>query len=160
MRRMMYTSTKSPINSAKYRYDLRSDTVTKPSPAMLEAIQRAEVGDDVFGDDPTVIQLQDRMRDLTGKQSALFVVSGTMSNQIAIRSHLTSPPYSVVLDKTSHMHQYEAGGISFHCGAQVIPLTPKNRFLSAEEIENELILDDDIHHARTQIIVLENAMDG
>jgi threonine aldolase len=71
---------------------------------MLLAITSAECGDDVFGDDPTINRLQDRMREISGKPGALFVVSGTMSNQIAIRSHLAVPPYSVVLAKSSHMH--------------------------------------------------------
>lgn len=83
-----------------------------------------------------------------------------MSNQLAIRAHLKQPPYSVICDKRAHVNTYEGGGISFHCGAAVITTLPKPGFdyLTADVIEKELILDDDVHHAPTKLICLENTV--
>src|SRR5215472_12480518 len=89
--------------------DLRSDTVTKPTPAMREAMARAEVGDDVFGDDPTVKELEAQTAALLGKEAALFTPSGTMANQLAIRSH-TEPGDEILVDANAHIYYYEAGG--------------------------------------------------
>ncbi|MBI3538656.1 MAG: DegT/DnrJ/EryC1/StrS family aminotransferase, partial [Candidatus Eisenbacteria bacterium] len=95
--------------------DLRSDTVTRPTPAMRRAIAEAEVGDDVFGDDPTVSALERRVAELAGKPAALFVPSGTMGNQIAVRCH-TEPGDEVVLESRSHVFLYEQGGIAANSG--------------------------------------------
>ena len=92
--------------------DLRSDTVTRPTPAMREAMARAEVGDDVFGDDPTLNALQERVVAITGKEAALFVVSGTMGNQLAIRAQVDHGD-EVLLERESHIFNYEAGGFPF-----------------------------------------------
>jgi len=89
--------------------DLRSDTVTKPSPGMRRAIYEAEVGDDVFGDDPTVIRLQERVAELLGKEAALYVPSGSMANQIAIACH-TSPGDEVYCEAGCHVFNFEGGG--------------------------------------------------
>src|SRR5213075_2278294 len=89
--------------------DLRSDTVTRPTPAMRAAIQAAEVGDDVFNDDPTVNRLQDQVAALPGKEAALFVPSGTMSNQICVKGH-TQPGDELLCETTCHIYNYEAGG--------------------------------------------------
>src|SRR5688572_18722129 len=89
--------------------DLRSDTVTRPTRGMRAAMQAAEVGDDVFGEDPTVNRLQERVAALLGKEAALFVPSGTMSNQIAVRVH-TQPGDEILCDSTCHIYNYEAGG--------------------------------------------------
>src|SRR3954469_5409692 len=90
--------------------DLRSDTVTRPTPAMRRAIAEAVVGDDVFGDDPTVIELERRVAALAGKEAALFVPSGTMGNQLAVKCH-TRPGDEVMLERESHIFLYEGGGL-------------------------------------------------
>ena len=98
----------SPQNG-EVRVDMRSDTVTKPTPGMLEAMLTAEVGDDVFGDDPTVKLLQEEVAARLGKAAALYVPSGTMSNQLALKSQ-TSPGDQVVLEDGAHIYRYEGGG--------------------------------------------------
>src|SRR6185503_15977062 len=101
--------------------DLRSDTVTRPTPAMLEAMVRADVGDDVFGDDPTVNRLQQVAAERAGKEASIFVPSGTMANQIAIRLH-TSPGDEVVMEVGAHPYNYEAGGAALISGVQIRPI--------------------------------------
>ena len=91
------------------RVDMRSDTVTQPTAAMRKVMEAAEVGDDVLGDDSTVQALQNRLADMLGKEAALFVPSGTMSNAVAIRAH-TSPGDEIITETTSHIYQYEGGG--------------------------------------------------
>ena len=110
---------------ASDRVDLRSDTVTQPTPGMRKAMAEAEVGDDVLGDDPTVIELQNRIADLTGKDAALFVPSGTMSNAIAIRAQ-TSPGDEIIAESHSHIYIYEGGGYAALSGCS-IALVPGNR---------------------------------
>src|SRR5438876_6135657 len=95
--------------------DLRSDTVTRPTPAMRSAIQAADVGDDVFGEDPTVNHLQERVAAMLGKEAALFVPSGSMSNQICVKAH-TQPGDELLCEATSHVYLYEAGGPAVHSG--------------------------------------------
>src|SRR5919206_4328902 len=98
--------------------DFRSDTFTKPTPSMLEAMFKAEVGDDVFQEDPTVNKLEAMSAEMFGMEAGLFCPSGTMTNQIAIKCH-TRPGDEVICDETSHVYQYEGGGIAFNSGAQV-----------------------------------------
>ena len=100
------------------RVDLRSDTVTQPTPAMREAMSQATVGDDVLGDDPTVIELQDRMAAMLGKESALFVPSGTMCNATAIRAQ-TEPGDEIITEAHSHIYIYEGGGFAALSGVSV-----------------------------------------
>ena len=119
--------------------DYRSDTFTKPSQPMLEAMFRAKVGDDVFGEDPTVNKLEALAADLFGMQAALFCPSGTMTNQIAIKCH-TMPGDEVVCDKLSHVYIYEGGGIAFNSGCQVA----------------DAINADDLHKPVTRLVSLEN----
>jgi len=88
--------------------DLRSDTVTKPTPAMRQAMAQAEVGDDVFGDDPTVTELEVETASLLGKEAALYTPSGTMANQLAIRGH-TEPGDEILVEANAHLHYYESG---------------------------------------------------
>ncbi|MEM9023723.1 MAG: beta-eliminating lyase-related protein, partial [Bacteroidota bacterium] len=95
--------------------DLRSDTVTRPTPGMKEAMFTAPLGDDVFEEDPTVIALEEKAAALFGKQAALFCPSGTMTNQIAIKLH-TQPGEQVMCDQLSHIYHYEGGGIAFNSG--------------------------------------------
>ncbi|THC94667.1 hypothetical protein EYZ11_005852 [Aspergillus tanneri] len=142
-------------------FDLRSDTMTKPTPSMLEAICQTTLLDDVFNEDPVTNDLQAYLAKRTSHEDALLVMSGTMGNQVAIRSHLTQPPYSVICDQRSHVINYEAGGASSLTGAMVQPVIPKNgSYLTLEEIQKYAVLDDDIHHCPTKLICLENTLDG
>jgi threonine aldolase len=134
--------------------DLRSDTFTKPSPAMLEAMFKAPVGDDVFGEDPSVNKLEAMAADIFGMEAALFCPSGTMTNQIAIKCH-TQPGDEVICEKMSHIYQYEGGGIAFNSGAQVKLLEGSFGKLTAQQVA-ENINPDDVHKARTSLVCLEN----
>ena len=98
--------------------DLRSDTITRPSPAMLEAMMRADVGDDVFGEDPTVNLLQEKVAALFGKEAGLFVPSGTMGNQLAIKAH-TDPGDEVIVEEDAHIFVYETAGPSILSNVQL-----------------------------------------
>jgi threonine aldolase len=134
--------------------DLRSDTLTKPTPGMREAIANAEVGDDVFAEDPTVNKLQDLVADLLGKEAALFVPSGTMGNQIAINCH-TRPGDEVICDANSHIYNYEGGAPAFLSGVQLHPIVGLHGQITVPQIEME-IRPTDHHFAQTRLIVLEN----
>lgn len=134
--------------------DLRSDTFTKPSPAMLEAMFKAQVGDDVFGEDPSVNRLEAMAAGMFGMEAALFCPSGTMTNQIAIKCH-TQPGDEVICDKVSHVYIYEGGGIAFNSGSQVKPIDGDRGRITAGQVE-EAINPDDVHKARTRLVSLEN----
>jgi threonine aldolase len=134
--------------------DLRSDTFTKPSPAMLEAMFKAPVGDDVFGEDPSVNRLEALAAEMFGMQAALFCPSGTMTNQIGIKCH-TQPGDEVICDKVSHVYIYEGGGIAFNSGSQVKALDGDRGRITAEQVQ-EAINPDDVHKARTSLVSLEN----
>ena len=105
---------------------LAADTVTSPTKAMFEYGSLSSLGDDHYHE-PTTASLEAKIALLTGKDAALFLPSGVMSNQIALRAHLTQPPYSVLYDARSHIHLHEAGGAAFHSGAQGIAVLPQNR---------------------------------
>ncbi|KAB8231973.1 hypothetical protein ETB97_004789 [Aspergillus alliaceus] len=142
-------------------FDLRSDTMTKPTMAMLEAISQSSLLDDVFGEDPVTNDLQAYVAQRTNHEDSLLVMSGTMGNQVAIRTHLVQPPYSVLCDRRSHIICYEAGGVSSLTGATVQTIDPKNgSYLTLEDIQKYAVLDDDIHHCPTKLISLENTLDG
>ena len=134
--------------------DLRSDTFTKPSPAMLEAMFNASVGDDVFGEDPTINKLESISASMFGMEAALFCPSGTMTNQIAIKCH-TQPGDEVICDKVSHVYIYEGGGIAFNSGCQVKSLDGERGRITADQVL-ESINPDDVHKARTSLVSLEN----
>ncbi len=134
--------------------DLRSDTVTRPTPRMLEAMAAAAVGDDVLGDDPTVNHLQEKAADLFGVEAALFCPSGTMTNQIAINVH-TRPGDEVICHSQAHIYVYEGGGIMANSGASVRLLGTPDGLMDAREVE-AAIGPDDIHAARTRLVALEN----
>ncbi|MBN1559082.1 low-specificity L-threonine aldolase [candidate division KSB1 bacterium] len=136
------------------KIDLRSDTVTKPTPAMRQAMAEAPVGDDVFGEDPTVNELQERIATLCGKEAALFVPSGTMSNQIAINAH-TQPGDEVICEYGCHIFNYEGGGAALLSGAQLHPLPGARGVITAEQIK-AAIRPADHHYAHTRLIELEN----
>jgi threonine aldolase len=136
--------------------DLRSDTITKPSPEMLDAMMQAIVGDDVFAEDPTVNELQDMMANLFGMEKALFIPSGTMANQIAIKVH-TQPGDEVICDKLSHIYNYEGGGIAFNSGASVRLLNGERGQFTANQVESA-ILGGDSHLANSSLVVIENTV--
>jgi threonine aldolase len=134
--------------------DFRSDTVTKPTKGMMDAMMKADVGDDVFREDPTVNLLERRMAELFGMEDALFCGSGTLSNQAAIASH-TRPGDEVICEQESHVYIYEGGGIAFNAGCQVRPLAGDRGRIRASQIL-PCINADDVHKARTSLVCLEN----
>ncbi len=134
--------------------DFRSDTVTRPTPGMLEAMMKAPVGDDVFGEDPSINTLQDMTADLFGMEAALFCPSGTMTNQIAIKCH-TQPGDEVICDESSHIYQYEGGGIAFNSGASVKLLHGDRGRVTAVQVF-EAIQPDDPHRPQSRLVSLEN----
>ncbi|WP_025763793.1 threonine aldolase family protein [Dyadobacter tibetensis] len=137
--------------------DLRSDTVTKPTLQMQEAMWAAPVGDDVFGDDPSVKALEEKAARMFGMEKALFCASGTMTNQLAIRVH-TVPGSDVVCHKDSHIYLYEGGGIMLNALASVRLLNGDRGRLKASEIEKAITEEDDIHTTFTRMVSLENTM--
>jgi threonine aldolase len=134
--------------------DLRSDTVTKPTPAMRKAMAEAEVGDDVYGEDPTMNLLQEKVAKMLGKETSLFVPSGTMANQLAIKSH-TQPGDEVIIEATSHSYNFEGGASAALSGIQFFCLKGIRGILEASQIE-EAIRPDDHHFPVTRLICLEN----
>lgn len=135
--------------------DLRSDTVTKPSPAMLQAMFSAPVGDDVYGEDPTVNALEAKAAALFGMEAALFCPSGTMTNQIAIKAH-TAPLTEVICDVTSHIYQYEGGGIAFNSLASVALVHGERGKITPQQVASHIRPLDNIHFPETRLVSLEN----
>ncbi len=119
------------------RVDVRSDTVTQPTSGMRKVMESAKVGDDVLGDDPTVIELQNRVAKMFGKEAALFVASGTMSNAIALKTH-TSPGDEIVCDKTAHIYKYEGGGYAALCGASISLVEGKGGIMTAKQVQSAI----------------------
>lgn len=136
--------------------DFRSDTVTKPSAGMLDAMMSAKVGDDVFGEDETVHALEQKLASKFNMQAGLFCPSGTMTNQIAIKC-FTQPMDEVICDQTAHVYRYEIGGIAFHSSASVRLLHGERGILTPELIEPE-INEDNIHYPNSTLVVLENTV--
>lgn len=134
--------------------DLRSDTLTKPTDAMRAAMAAAEVGDDVFGEDPTVQRLEARAAELAGKEAALFVPSGTMANLIACKVH-TQPGDEVVVERTSHLYRYEAGGYAMYAGVGVALVDGTRGLLAPEQVHAAVRLYD-VHQPRTRLLWLED----
>ena len=138
------------------KVDFRSDTVTKPTPGMLEAMMSAKVGDDVFGEDETVAELEAKLASTFGMEAGLFCPSGTMTNQIAIKC-FTQPMDEVICDQTAHVYRYEGGGIAYHSMASVRLLNGPRGILTPELIEPE-INEDNIHYPNSTLVVLENTV--
>ncbi len=136
--------------------DLRSDTITKPTKEMLDAMMDAEVGDDVFGDDPTVNTLQNKISELFGMEDAIYCPSGTMTNQIAMRVH-TRPQDEVICHKYSHVYLYEGGGMMYNSMLSPKLLEGDRGRITAEQL-TESINPDDIHFPKSKLVVLENSM--
>ena len=134
--------------------DLRSDTVTKPTPAMRRAMYQAEVGDDVFGEDPTVNRLEEMAAERMGKEAALFVASGTMGNLVSLLTHCRRGD-EVIMGDLAHSFLYEVGGASALGGLMIHTLPNRRGMLDPAEVE-AAIRSQDIHHPRTRLICLEN----
>ncbi len=135
--------------------DLRSDTVTKPTPGMRRAMAEAEVGDDVFGDDPTVKRLEAKTAELLGKEAALFVPSGTMANQIGVAIH-ARPGDELLCSATSHVYVWEAGGVARLSGVTARTFAGDRGLLSLEDVREAIRPVDDVHYVRTRLVCLEN----
>ena len=134
--------------------DLRSDTVTRPTPAMLSAMMNAPVGDDVFGEDPSINELEKFAADMFGKEAGIFCPTGTMTNQVAIKTH-TQPMDEVIVEKTNHVYFYESGGIAYHSLSSVRLINGDRGRIKPSDIE-ENINPENIHHPRTKLVVIEN----
>ncbi|MES2560371.1 MAG: low-specificity L-threonine aldolase [Bacteroidota bacterium] len=134
--------------------DLRSDTVTKPTPQMLEAMMQAKVGDDVYEEDDTVNALQAHAARLFGKEAALFCPSGTMTNQIAIKVH-TQPGDELICADNAHVYKYEGGGVAFNSGVQIKQLVGDRGRITAQQV-TESINVNDVHFPATRLVCLEN----
>lgn len=138
------------------RIDLRSDTVTKPTPAMRRAMADAEVGDDVYGEDPTVNRLQERAAELLGKEAALFVPTGTMGNQICVRLH-TRPGTEVVLEERSHIYNYEMGAAAVFSGVTLRPVRGAEGRLDWNLVRGAIRHSAPYYVTPTSLIALENS---
>jgi threonine aldolase len=136
--------------------DLRSDTVTKPTPGMLEAMWSAKVGDDVFGEDETINQLEEKAAAMFGMEAGIFCPSGTMTNQIAIKC-FTQPLDELIADQTAHVYRYEGGGIAFNSGVSTRLLNGYRGIITPEMIEPEINAEN-IHYPHTSLVVLENTV--
>jgi threonine aldolase len=136
--------------------DLRSDTVTKPTPGMLEAMWSAKVGDDVFGEDESVTELEEKAAKIFGMEAGIFCPSGTMTNQVAIKC-FTQPLDELIADQTAHVYRYEGGGIAFNSGVSTRLLNGYRGIITAEMIEPEINAEN-VHYPRTSLVVLENTV--
>lgn len=142
---------------AAHMIDVRSDTVTRPTAAMLEAMLRADVGDDVYGEDETVNALQSRAATLFGCEAALFCPTGTMTNQIGLKVHLR-PGDEVICHALAHVYLYEGGGIAANCGASVRLLHGQNGRFTADDVRANINARDDAHLPWTRVVAIENTV--
>ena len=141
--------------------DIRSDTVTQPTEGMRKAMLEADVGDDVLGDDPTVIKLQNKAAELLGKESALYVPSGTMSNIVATRTH-TSPGDEIVTEAHSHIYRYEGGAFAALSGCSVALVDGKNGLMTSEQVSNSIRKAEGSlsHYPNGSLVCVENTAQG
>ena len=141
--------------------DLRSDTVTQPTEGMRKAMLEAEVGDDVLGDDPTVIKLQNKAAELLGKEAALYVPSGTMSNIVATRTH-TSPGDEIVTEAHSHIYRYEGGAFAALSGCSVALVDGKNGLMTSEQVSSSIRKAEGSlsHYPNGSLVCVENTAQG
>ena len=139
------------------RVDLRSDTITQPTRAMREAMASAVVGDDVFGEDPTVIELQEQMASIMGKEAGLMVPSGTMANAIAIRTH-TQPGDEIITEEHSHIYVYEAGGFAALSGCSVALVPSERGIMTAEAVKAKIRKSSECssHYPNGSLVCIEN----
>ena len=134
--------------------DLRSDTVTQPSAEMRKVMAAAEVGDDVYGEDPSINRLEERIAGMLGKEAAMYVPSGTMSNQIAVKLH-TQPGDELICEENCHVYNLESGGIAFHSQVQVKAIRGSYGVMPKEEVLNAIRMEN-IHYPRTALLSVEN----
>jgi len=141
--------------------DLRSDTVTQPTEGMREAMAKAVLGDDVLGDDPTVIELQEKAAKILGKETALYVPSGTMSNIVATRTH-TSPGDEIVTEAHSHIYQYEGGAFAALSGCSVALVHAKNGLMTPEDVSDSIRKAEGSlsHYPNGSLVCVENTSQG
>ncbi|MBQ4915529.1 aminotransferase class I/II-fold pyridoxal phosphate-dependent enzyme [Maribacter sp. MMG018] len=137
------------------KINLISDTVTKPTPGMLDAMMHAEVGDDVFKNDPSVNKLEEKTAKLFGKEAALFFPSGTMTNQTAIKLH-TQPGEQLICDKYAHVFNYEGGGASFNSGVSCRLVDGNRGMITADQVEEAINPPDFYHSPLTSLVCIEN----
>ena len=135
--------------------DLRSDTVTRPTPGMLDAIMSAKTGDDVYKEDPTVNALEQKMARLFGMDNALFFPTGSMANQAAIKLH-TQPSQQLICDKWAHVYNYEGGGVSFNSGVSCKLVDGHRGMITAKQVEENINPPDFYHSPLTSLVCLEN----
>ena len=135
--------------------NLISDTVTKPTPEMLDAMMHAEVGDDVFKDDPTVNALEAKVASMFGMEAALFFPSGSMTNQTAIKLH-TQPGEQLICDKYAHVYNYEGGGVSFNSGVSCKLVDGHRGMMTAQQVEANINPPDFYHSPLTSLVCIEN----
>ena len=134
--------------------DLRSDTVTRPTPGMRAAMASAEVGDDVLGDDPTVIALERRVAEILGKESAVYMASGTMTNEVAVRSH-TEAGDEILLEAHAHIYYYEAGGPAALSGVSCRLIDGRRGVFTGDDLR-AVLRPADLHHPRRRLVCVEN----
>ncbi|GGX31101.1 threonine aldolase family protein [Aquimarina muelleri] len=137
------------------KIDLRSDTVTKPTPEMLNAMMSAEVGDDVYKEDPSVNRLEKKIATMFGMEKALFFPSGSMANQAAIKLH-TQPGEQLIADKYAHIYNYEGGGVSFNSGVSCKLLDGNRGVINAVQVEEAINPPDFYHSPLTSLVSIEN----
>jgi len=136
------------------KVDLRSDTITKPSPEMRAFMLNAEVGDDVFGEDPTINELENKICKLFGTEAAMFTPTATMSNQIALKI-LTNPLDEIICDRTAHIYNYEVGGYAFHSGCSIRYLEGERGVFTADSVSKNINAED-VHKTITKLVSIEN----
>lgn len=137
------------------KIDLRSDTVTKPTQGMIDAMASASLGDDVYAEDPTVNALQSRLAAMFGKEKALFFPTGTMTNQAAIKLH-TQPGEQLICDKYAHVYNYEGGGVSFNSGVSCKLIDGNRGMITAKQVLESINPPDFYHSPLTTLVALEN----
>lgn len=142
-------------NKLHMEINLISDTVTRPTPGMLEYMFKAEVGDDVFKADPTINALEEKIADLFGMEAALFFPSGTMANQTAIKLH-TTPGDQLICDKYAHVYNYEGGGASFNSGVSCKLVDGSRGMVTADQVREAINPPDFYHSPRTALVCMEN----
>ncbi|KAK1636565.1 beta-eliminating lyase [Colletotrichum phormii] len=142
-------------------FDFRSDVITTPSLTMLAAITHTTLSDDVYSEDPTTSRFETSLAATCGHAAAAFVLTGTMANQLALRTLLTQPPHAVLADASAHILHWEAGGVAHLSGAMVQGIRPRNGlYLTLQDIEKHAVLTDDVHKCPTRVVSIENTCSG
>ncbi|KAF2435301.1 alanine racemase [Tothia fuscella] len=148
-------------NSGPASVDFRSDVITRPSMSMLAAIIQTTLNDDVFREDTTTLDFEAEMAERCGMDAAAFTITGTMANQLGLRTLLTQPPRAILTDARAHIVTNEAGGPAFLSGAMMQTVTPRNgKYLTLEDIESNAQITDNVHKCPTRVIALENTISG